>query len=101
MVTAAVRPARQEMIEMPAPLRRVFVRPPFARLGETKDHLDPQPEFRGGFRRAFPDRLQDPQDGLCVDPVDWLPARATKPAAQAPAIAAAAVRLATAMTSRR
>src|SRR3546814_17158707 len=69
---------RQELVEVPAPARRVLARAMPLGLRRIENILDPAAQALGGFRRALPYALQYVEPILrrdCIDPLspDRLP----------------------------
>ncbi len=61
----------QKVREMAAPCGRVLARAVALRLGRVQNGLDASAQPRSGFGLFEPNRLQDGQDGLCINLVDW------------------------------
>ena len=62
----------EQLVEMPAPPRRVRLIPRNMTLGARgiEDDFNPTPKARSGLRLCLPYRLEDAEDGLRINLVD-------------------------------
>src|SRR5262245_3862096 len=61
----------EQMCEMAAPARRVLAGSVALRLGGVENGFEASPQSGSGFRLFQPQRLQNCENGFCIDFVDW------------------------------